>query len=70
MSEQAENTDNRMRHNYRPLDEKEKMHILALKDAGLSFLTLCDSIGTSRELSVAKTNMEQAVMWAVKHMTA
>lgn len=26
--------------------------------------------GTSRELSTAKTRLEEAVMWAVKHITA
>ena len=25
--------------------------------------------GTSRELSIAKTKAEEAVMWAVKHVT-
>lgn len=38
--------------------------------AGALNTSLCDRIGTSRELSIAKTNVEQAVMWAVKHITA
>lgn len=41
-----------------------------LKDAGVLFLAICDKVGTSRELSLAKTKMEEAVMWAVKHVTA
>lgn len=62
--------NNTMRHNYRVLSEKEKEQMLALKDAGLAFVELCDKCGASRELSLAKTNAEQAVMWAVKHVTA
>ena len=40
-----------------------------LKDLGAAFLAKCDEIGQSREMSLAKTNAEQAVMWAVKHVT-
>ena len=29
-----------------------------------------EGIGGSRELSIAKTKTEEAVMWAVKHITA
>lgn len=61
--------DNRMRHNYRALSDEEKADMLWLKDAGLLFLKYCDGIGQSRELSLAKTKMEEAVMWAVKHVT-
>lgn len=32
-------------------------------------MNLIDSIGQSRELSLAKTKIEEAVMWAVKHVT-
>ena len=31
--------------------------------------TAIDVIGSSRELSLAKTKIEEAVMWAVKHIT-
>ncbi len=40
-----------------------------LKDMGLDFVDFCDQIGQSRELSLAKTKIEEAVMWAVKHIT-
>ena len=36
----------------------------------LEFITKCNEIGRSRELALAVTNAEQAVMWAVKHITA
>lgn len=61
--------NNTMRHNYRVLSDAEKDQMSALKDKGLDFLTLCDAIGTSREMSLAKTKIEEAVMWAVKHVT-
>ena len=62
--------NNAVRHQYRVLTDEEKALMVEVKDLGAAFLTLCDRIGTSRELSIAKTNVEQAVMWAVKHITA
>lgn len=41
----------------------------ALKDKGLEMHQLIESIGKSRELSLALTKTEEAVMWAVKHIT-
>ena len=38
-------------------------------DLGLAFIQACDEIGSSREMSLAKTNAEMAVMWSVKHVT-
>ena len=61
--------NNVVRHEYRVLSDAEKAQMLALKDAGAAFIKLCDEVGQSRELSLAKTNAEQAVMWAVKHVT-
>lgn len=61
--------NNVMRHEYKVLNEVEKKYMLKAKDAGLAFHELCDSIGQSRELSLAKTKIEEAVMWAVKHIT-
>ena len=62
--------NNVMRHGYRVLYDDEKAQMQKLKDDGLAFWELIDSIGASRELSVAKTKVEEAVMWAVKHVTA
>jgi hypothetical protein len=61
--------NNVMRHEYRVLTEAEKAQMQAIKDMGLGFYEACDGIGQSRELSLAKTKIEEAVMWAVKHIT-
>ena len=62
--------NNAVRHQYRVLSDAEKAQMVKLKDLGAAFIAACDEIGASRELSLAKTNAEQAVMWAVKHVTA
>jgi hypothetical protein len=62
--------NNAVRHTYRVLSDDEKEQMLALKDIGAAFIAKCNEIGKSRELSLAVTNAEQAVMWAVKHVTA
>lgn len=72
--------NNVMRHEYRVLNEKEKRLMQAIKDEGLAFYKLIEETGLqtskgshsnmTRELSIAKTKIEEAVMWAVKHITA
>lgn len=71
-------TNNIMRHNYRKLTDAEKQQMDQIKDAGLAFVQLLHSIGGtdpdgdrqgSRNLSLAQTHMEDAVMRAVKHLT-
>lgn len=61
--------NNVMRHEYRILSDVEKAQMKRFKDLGLEFFTACEETGKSRELSVAKTQIEDAVMWAVKHVT-
>jgi hypothetical protein len=61
--------NNVVRHEYRVLTDAEKIEMTAIKDLGLAFILKCGSIGKSRELSLAVTNAEQAVMWAVRHIT-
>jgi hypothetical protein len=61
--------NNVMRHEYRVLTEEEKATMKEIKDIGLAFVGAISMIGDSRELSLAKTKMEEAVMWAVKHIT-
>lgn len=61
--------NNVMRHQYRVLTDAEKAQMQAIKDKGLELHDLIESIGQSRELSLAKTKTEEAVMWAVKHLT-
>lgn len=62
--------NNAVRHTYRVLSDAEKQSMVRLKDLGAAFIAACDEIGQSREMSLAKTNAEQAVMWAVKAITA
>ncbi|WOF43794.1 hypothetical protein KNJ79_02180 [Sphingopyxis indica] len=62
--------NNVMRHAYRVLSDGEKAQMQRIKDDGLALWNFFDSIGSSRELSLAKTKIEEAVMWAVKHVTA
>ena len=70
------NSNNIMRHQYRALTDAEKAQMQSIKDVGLQFVTYLHTIGKtsgerygSRELSLAGTKMEEAVMWAVKHIT-
>lgn len=62
--------NNVMRHAYRVLSDAEKAQMQAVKDRGAELWELIDGIGSSRELSLAKTRAEEAVMWTVKHLTA
>jgi hypothetical protein len=71
--------NNVMRHKYRVLSDDEKAQMQKLKDEGLAFVMFLHEIGgtdagegrlASRELSLAQTKIEEAVMWAVKHVTA
>jgi hypothetical protein len=61
--------NNVMRHEYRVLSDEEKAAMQQIKDEGLKFHDLVASLGQSRELSLARTKIEEAVMWAVKHIT-
>lgn len=61
--------NNVMRHEYRVLSDKEKADMQVVKDLGLDLWNYFDGMGSSRELSLAKTKIEEAVMWAVKHLT-
>ena len=78
MNERPSVANNVMRHNYRPLTDDERCDMEKIKDMGLAFFDLCEAIGLhgapdrapgSRELSLAKTKIEEAVMWATKHIT-
>ena len=62
--------NNVMRHEYKVLSEMEKAQMQYIKDAGLNLHEFIESLGSSRELSIAKTKLEEVVMWTVKHLTA
>lgn len=59
-----------MCHSYRVLSDEEKARMAAIKSKGQELLDLIAECGGSRELSIARTKTEEAVMWAVKHVTA
>lgn len=61
--------NNVMRHEYKVLSDNEKMYMKHIKDAGLEFHNMLDALGQTRELDLAKERIEEAVMWAVKHIT-
>lgn len=61
--------NNTMRHAYRVLSDADKANMTSIKDMGLVFHDIVDGLGQSREVSLAKTKIEEAVMWAVKHIT-
>jgi hypothetical protein len=61
--------NNVMRHEYKVLNDAEKLYMKTIKDMGLTFHNALDGLGQSRELDLAKTKIEEAVMWAVKHIT-
>ena len=61
--------NNTMRHQYKVLTDAEKAAMLKIKDDGRALHTYFASLGKSRELSLAQTKIEEAVMWAVKHVT-
>ncbi len=62
--------NNTMRHAYRVLTDVEKANMQTIKDEGLKLHELIAGMGNSREISIAKTKIEEAVMWAVKSITA
>ncbi len=71
--------NNAVRHNYRVLSDAEKAQMQEIKDMGAAFIAKLHEIGGtdpdgqafgSRDLSLANTHAEDAVMRAVRHITA
>ena len=60
---------NIMRHEYKQLSDLDKENMKLVKDKGLEFYEFLDELVPSREVVLAKTKLEEAVMWAVKHIT-
>lgn len=71
-SESDERTvNNAMRHQYRVLSDAEKEQMVRIKDWGAQGLNMLqDCVPQGRERSLAITKLEEAVMWAVKGLTA
>jgi hypothetical protein len=62
--------NNAVRHQYRVLSDAEKENMVAIKDLGIEFLAAIEvCVPQGREASLAKTKVEEAVMWAVKGLT-
>lgn len=59
---------NVFRKEYRPLTEQEKSHVAAIK---ISAEVLYNSLhsGEARHMALAKTKLEECVMWATKAIT-
>jgi hypothetical protein len=65
--------NNTMRQQYRVLSDYEKATIDWFKETGEAFINHCENCGAingGREFAIAKTKMEEAVMWAIKGVTA
>lgn len=72
--------NNAVRHAYRVLSDHEKAQMQEIKDMGAAFIAKLHEIGgthasgidrfASRDLSLANTHAEDAVMRAVRHITA
>jgi hypothetical protein len=58
-----------MREKYRALSEREMQAIHTIKDKAALLYEVLDSVGQGREFSLAKTKLEEAVMWATKGIT-
>lgn len=64
------------RKEYTPLDEEQKQQMAAIKDKAQELLDLFNQAvpqeersERSRCMAVARTNLEQTIMWAVKAVT-
>ena len=63
--------NNSVRHQYRVLSDEEKASMVFLKDRGQDLIdAIVDNVPVGREAALAKTRVEEAVMWAVKGLTA
>lgn len=58
------------RQEYRELTEEEKQRVLDIKTKAEELYELFDASTSPREMALAKTKLEESVMWAVKGVTA
>jgi hypothetical protein len=58
-----------MRQEYRPLSVVTSDKVLDVKQDAAALYAKLESFGSSRELAIAKTKLEEVVMWATKHLT-
>ncbi len=50
------------------LTDEQKVQMAHIKTLEAGFIQVCKDLGGSRELSLAITKMEEASMWATKHI--
>ena len=60
---------NVFRPQYRPLSDTEKLKVDRIKDLAQQLYDEMQSPSLAREMALARTNLEQSVMWAVKSIT-
>lgn len=69
-------SDNIFRKEYRPLSDEEKVKLEKIKDKAQELLDIYQdnsirpfSADEARAVAIAKTKLEESVMWAVKGVT-
>ncbi len=62
--------NNTVRHQYRVLSDDEKKQMLDIKDKGLEFINLIESLPKTADTEIAVIRAKEAVMWAVRSITA
>ncbi len=67
---QPSNGGDTLRPAYRALSREEAVTVAGLKDVGAGFLALLARSHDPRAAALARTKLEEAVMWAVKGVTA
>lgn len=54
---------------YRALSQAERDMLQEIKERGQAFIAFLDGLGESHATEIARVRAEEAVMWAVKHVT-
>ncbi len=62
-------SQDRVGQNYRVLDSEQSDKMYRVKEMGQELLDFIDTLGVSPETERAKSRVEEAVMWSVKHIT-
>lgn len=65
----APDNTNVFRKEYRPLSDDEKAQMAAIKDKAAELFDLYEQVNAGRYSSLAKTHLEDSVMWIVKEIT-
>lgn len=55
---------------YRTLSKAERDTLQTIKEQGQAFIAFIDGLGQSEANKLARIRAEEAVMWAVKHITS